>query len=291
MQRVSVIIPVRNRAKLVERAVRSVLTQTYQDFEIIIVDDGSTDATPKLVRILAEQDRRIRYLQHEINRGAQAARNTGIRAAKGDWITFLDSDDQWFSDSLETRLQLAMEKGLHVVHSECYVRRKETTELRRFGVPRMQGQVYKELLRRPGPMFQGLLVSKEALTRIGYLDETIVSYQEWDTTIRLAKCYQFAYVPEPTFIYDCRHADTISKDLLREALGYEQVFTKHRWPILRCLGSRTLAVHYQRAASFYREANEGAKAHRCLLAALLWWPFRPRTILRRTRRFFQMGAQ
>ena len=163
-------------------------------------------ARASIIAMLAQEDERIRFLRHDSNRGAQAARNTGIRAAKGEWIAFLDSDDQWFSESLEVRLQLAMEKRLHVVHSECSVLRSESTEPRRFGIPRMQGQVYKELLRRPGPMFQGLLVSKEALTRINLLDETIVSYQEWDTAIRLAKYYDFGFVAEPTFLYDCRHA-------------------------------------------------------------------------------------
>ena len=233
---VSVIIPVRNRETLIQSAIGSVLTQTYPVFEVIVVDDGSTDNTPSMVASLARDDERIHLLRHASSRGAQAARNTGIRAAKGQWIAFLDSDDQWFSDSLEVRLQLATEQRLHVVHSECSVLRSESKELRRFGVPRMQGQIHKELLRRPGPMFQCLLVSKEALVRIDLLDESIVSYQEWDTSIRLAKHYRFGFVPEPTFVYDCRQSDSISKDSLREARGYEQVVTKHFWPIFRRFG-------------------------------------------------------
>lgn len=286
MYRVSVIIPVYNRGKLIENAVHSVLAQTYQGFEIIIVDDGSTDDTSTLAASLAKEDQRIHYLQHDTNRGAQAARNTGIQAAKGEWIAFLDSDDQWLSNSLEVRLQLAMEMRLHVVHSECYVINPGSIELQQFGVPRMQGQIYKELLRRPGPMFQGLLVSKEALNRIDYLDEAIASYQEWETAIRLAKYYEFGFVPEPTFVYDCRHGDTISKDVLREAMGYEQVFAKHRGSIVRYLGPKALASHYQTAASFYRSANDEAQAHRCLLMATLFWPFRPKTIYRGVQRVF-----
>ena len=289
MYLVSVIIPVRNRGKLLNGAVRSVLSQTHQDFEIIIVDDGSTDATPKVVRVLAEQDRRIHYLQHDTNRGAPAARNTGIRAAKGDWIAFLDSDDQLLSDSLRVRLRLAKEKGIHVVYSECVVLYPGAGEPKRYGIPPMQGRIYKELLGRCGPMFQGLLVSKEALTRIGSLDETIMSHQEWDTAIRLAKYYEFGFVPEPTFIYDCRQADSISKDLFREALGYEQVFTKHFWPIFRFLGPKALVRHYKRAAHLYFEAKDEDNSRRCSTRAFLLWPFRPRTILRRTRRFFKWG--
>ena len=286
---VSVIIPVRNRETLIQSAIGSVLTQTYPVFEVIVVDDGSTDNTPSIVASLAREDERIHLLRHASSRGAQAARNTGIRAAKGEWIAFLDSDDQWFSDSLEVRLQLAMEKRLHVVHSECSVLRSESKELRRFGVPRMQGQIHKELLRRPGPMFQCLLVSKEALVRIDLLDESIVSYQEWDTSIRLAKHYRFGFVPEPTFVYDCRQSDSISKDSLREARGYEQVFTKHFWPIFRVLGPKALVQHYQKAAQLFHEANDKNNARRCLTKAFLSWPFQPRMILRGVQRLLQPG--
>jgi glycosyltransferase involved in cell wall biosynthesis len=280
MYRVSVIIPVRNRDKLIERAVRSVLTQTYPVFEIIIVDDGSTDSTPSTVARLAQEDERIHFLQHAVSRGAQAARNTGIRAAKGEWIAFLDSDDQWLPKSLETRVQVAMKNGLHVVHSECYVLRPEATESRLFGVPRMQDEVYKQLLHRPGPMFQGLLVSKEALARIGLLDEAIMAYQEWDTAIRLAKYYEFGLVPEPTFIYDCSFADSMSKNAIQDAKGYEQVFRKHSWSIFWFLGPKALARNYHEAAHLYIVAKDEDNARRCLMKAFLLWPFRPRTILR-----------
>ena len=180
-----------------------------------------------------------------------------------------------------------MKNGLHVVHSECHVLWPESKELRRFGVPGMQGHIYKELLRKPGPMFQGLLVSNEALSRIDFLEETFVSYQEWDTAIRLAKYYDFGFVPEPMFLYDCRHADTISKDALRQAKGYEQVFRKHLWPIFRSLGPKALARHYQTVAQVYSEAGDSDNARRCLMNAFLLWPFRPRTILRRASRFFR----
>jgi glycosyltransferase involved in cell wall biosynthesis len=287
MPRVSVIIPVRNRETLIQRAIHSVLNQTYRDFEIIVVDDGSTDNTASVAALLAEQDKRVRLLRHVSNRGAQAARNTGIRNAKGEWIAFLDSDDQWYPESLEVRLQLAVKNKLHVVHSECDVLKPESTEPRRFGVPRMEGQIYKELLRRPGPMFQGLLVSKEVLNGIGLLDESLVSYQEWDTAIRMAKHHAFGFIPDPTFLYDCRPANTISKDLLRTAEGYEQVFTKHLLPICRVLGPRGLVRHYENAANLYREANDDPSVQRCSMRAFLYWPFQPRAIFRGVQRLLQ----
>jgi len=287
----SVVIPAFNRGKLIEKAVRSVLDQTLQDFEVIVVDDGSTDDTVSLLVALAEKDQRIHYLHHDSQRGAQAARNSGIRAAQGRWIAFLDSDDQWLPDSLEARLGLAERAKVHVVHSDCHVLRPDETQPQRFGVPPMEGKVYRELLRRPGPLFPSLVVSKEAMARIGYLDESIASFQEWDTAIRLAKYYDFAFHPEPTFIYDCRQEDTISRNMLCTAIGYEQVFRKHRWAVLKHLGPKALAFHYQTVAAHFRLAGDGRKALRYLLLAIFLWPFRPGAIVRRAQRFLRLALQ
>ena len=101
---ISVIIPTYNRAHLISRSAKSVLAQTYPDFELIIVDDGSGDNTEEIIEALA--DPRIRYLRHESNRGVSAARNTGIRAARGDYIAFQDSDDEWLPQKLEKQLGL-----------------------------------------------------------------------------------------------------------------------------------------------------------------------------------------
>ena len=124
-------------------------------------------------------------------------------------------------------------------------------------------------------MFQGLLISKEAFARLGYLDESIVAYQEWDTAIRLARHCSFEFLAEPTFIYDCRHADAMSKNALKEAIGYEQIVVKHRWSILWYLGPKLLAHHYEKAAFFYHRANEEKRANGCSIRAALYWPLQP----------------
>lgn len=283
MTAVSVIIPVHNREKLIERALHSVLSQTYSDLEAIVVDDGSKDETAQKVLAFCNEDSRIRLLRHSTNLGAQAARNTGAKAAKGRWIAFLDSDDRWLPDSLEKRLRLAGEKGAKVVHSDCCVVRQRNEAPQRFGVPPFRGQSYTDLLRRPGPLFQGLLVARDALEQIGLLDETIIAYQEWDAAIRLAREHEFEFLQEPTFVYHCDHEGTISKNLARNARGYEQVFTKHRRAILCRLGPKALSTHYLNAWSYYREAGEPAAARRCLISGLLLWPFRPKGILRALR--------
>src|SRR5215831_8324331 len=274
---VSVVIPAYNRENVIEAAISSVLSQTYRDYEILVVDDGSSDSTPRILKRLTQEDARIKYLQHPANRGAQAARNTGIRAAEGRWIAFLDSDDRWLPESLTARLGVALQSRKEVIHSECLVLTTDA-ETRLYGTPPLAGRVYKTLLAKPGPMFQSLLVSKESLVRIGYLDESIPAYQEWDTAIRLARHYEFEFVREPTFIYDCRGSDTISKNHVREAIGYERVFTKHCWQVARHLGVGAVVAHYQTAAWLYRRAQDNENARRCLKQAFLCWPFRLPTI-------------
>lgn len=108
MPKVSVVIPTHNRSSLLRRAIQSVLDQTYQDFEIIVVDDASTDDTEAVVKGFA--DERIRYVRHSENRGEAASRNTGIRLAKGEYIAGHDDDDVWLPPKLEKQVK-AFEKA------------------------------------------------------------------------------------------------------------------------------------------------------------------------------------
>ncbi len=101
----SVVIPTYNRAKLLPHSIESVLSQTFQDFELIIVDDGSIDKTEKVVKKFQKKDKRIFYYFQE-NKGPATTRNVGIKKAKGEYIAFLDSDDMWLSKKLEKQIRI-----------------------------------------------------------------------------------------------------------------------------------------------------------------------------------------
>ena len=109
---VSIIIPTYNRERLVCKAINSVLRQTYSDYELIVVDDGSVDQTPRAVSQF--QDPRIRYLCQHINAGECAARNIGLTAAQGRYIAFLDSDDEWLPNKLEKQVKYFESRPQHV---------------------------------------------------------------------------------------------------------------------------------------------------------------------------------
>jgi glycosyltransferase involved in cell wall biosynthesis len=285
---VTVVIPAHNRVGTISAAIESVRSQSFEDIEIIVVDDGSTDGTADIARLVALGEPRMRVLSHPVNRGAQAARNTGIRAARGEWVAFLDSDDHYYPDSIRLRLDEARRTGLGVVHSACDAITRGGT-VASFAVPPVQGDVYKALLTAPAPMFQGLMVRRELLERIGLLDERVPAYQEWDSSIRLAAVSHFGYVPTPTFLYDLGTEGAISRDARRGVDGYRFVVSSHRREIVRVAGRRILATHFRILAEMRSRAGDRGGAVRFLLRAQFAWPLSPFLNLRVLRRV--MGSR
>jgi glycosyltransferase involved in cell wall biosynthesis len=187
---VTVIIPTYRRADLVPRAIRSVLAQTHRHFEAVIVDDCSPDDTAAAVRAIA--DPRIRYVRHERNKGLPAARNTGVRAARGSYIAFLDDDDEWKPHKLER--QLASIGDCDAVL--C------ATEVNGLRVTRYRKERITAADLRKGNRFapSGLLV-KTTVLRDLWFDETLRVGEDWDAYIRIAHKYRIGYVREPLVIY------------------------------------------------------------------------------------------
>ena len=259
---ISIIIPAYNRANTIVTALESIRKQTYRNWEAVVVDDGSTDNTGEIVNQVANNDVRIHLIRHENNRGGQAARNTGIKAAKGEWIAFLDSDDEYLPDSLQVRLAATEKDKVSVVHSGCYVVQDDGIK-KIYSLPGNTGggQIYKKLLKNEGPVFPGLFVSKEAFRKINYLDERITAFQEWDTVIRLARYYAFGFVPQPTFIYYARTSpDRVSSGWIKGAFGYKMIVHKHFIPILLYGGPSALAKHYKNVAFWYKNGGDDRAA-------------------------------
>jgi glycosyltransferase involved in cell wall biosynthesis len=252
---VSVIIPCRDRATLVERALTSA-SLCECPLEVICVDDGSTDQTCEVLAAAAARLPSLTICRHAHSLGAQAARNTGIRASSGDTIAFLDSDDEYLPKSIDLRLAAMLRDNATVVHSECLVVRHPDTRQRLFGTPPLTGNVYARLLSSPGPTYPALMMTRNAIEGVGLLDESIVAFQEWDLAIRLAEHHRFAFVPQPTFIYHCHAGATISKNKRRSAEGYAQIVEKHSDAIEKHLGQRGLATHAMRLAEMFADADD-----------------------------------
>jgi len=200
MPMVSVIIPTYNRAHVLARSIQSVLNQTFQDFELIIVDDGSTDDTESLVNRFSSK--KIKYVRHQKNQGGSPARNTGIRLAKGDYIAFLDDDDEWMPEKLERQMEVICkappEVGVLYTKFRQYDRFGDYVPQRRLA--KKEGNLFKQLL---GECFLGLgttLIRKECFDKVGLFNENILYARDWDLLLRISQHYQFLYIDEPLAI-------------------------------------------------------------------------------------------
>jgi glycosyltransferase involved in cell wall biosynthesis len=198
---VSVILPTYNRAHLIKRAIQSVLNQTYQNFEIIVVDDGSTDNTEEeVVRNL--NNKKIRYIRHNENKGAASARNTGIKVARGEFIAFQDSDDEWSINKLERQMEVFKNAPLEVgvVYTGGWlIRDNERTHRPLFTTKQREGSIYKELFewRITRLTTPATIVKKECFNRVGMFDERLSRFIDWDLWLRISKYYEFKYIAEP----------------------------------------------------------------------------------------------
>lgn len=194
---VTVIIPTRDRAGTIERAVRSVLGQTLGNLEIVVVDDGSTDGTRAVVESI--DDRRLRYLFLEENRGAAGARNAGIEASAGTYIAFLDSDDEWLSEKLRTQIDgLEGSSGASAACSGYFLADDAPEANRRQVKPPTPESWLGELLMgcrlSPGAT---LLARRDAFDEIGLFDEAYPRYEDWDWLLRYASRHPLVVSEEP----------------------------------------------------------------------------------------------
>jgi len=210
---VSVIIPTYNRALLLGRAIQSILNQTYQNFEIIIVDDCSNDDTEKVVKRF--YDERVRYIRHKERKGAAAARNTGIKAARGEYVAFQDSDDEWLSEKLEKQIR-AFKNGssdLGVVYTSLWqIGNGRKTYIPSSDIKQKEGNIHDVLLETNFISTPTAVVKKKCFERAGMFDENLPRVQEWDLWIRISKHYRFRHIDEPLVNAYLQH-DSISRNM------------------------------------------------------------------------------
>jgi glycosyltransferase involved in cell wall biosynthesis len=202
MPRVSVIVPTYRRARFLSQAIASVVTQSYTDFEVIIVDDASNDDTENVVSRFS--DPRIRYIKHETNKGGAAARNTGIKNAIGDFIAFLDDDDEWLPEKLRRQVEVlcSSSRKCGCVYTGCVKVERESGRILQQKIPTQSGDISDSLLRKNCICStSSVLLRRECLDKVGLFDEKLPSYQDYDMWIRISKHFDFENIPEPLFIY------------------------------------------------------------------------------------------
>ena len=195
---VSVIIPTYNREKCILASIESALMQTYENIEIIIVDDASIDGTEELIKNI--DDERIHYIKNNINLGPAETRNIGVKIAKGEYIAFLDSDDVWKNNKLEKQMQKMNENKNYAM---CYCKFNHFMEGRSQVFPsehneknELEGNVYKTLLKENKVSTQTMLINKRIFNDIGGFDSSMRAVEDWDLALRISAKYEIAYVDE-----------------------------------------------------------------------------------------------
>lgn len=197
--KVSVIVPTYNRAHLVRETIDSILSQTFNDFELIIVDDESTDSTDEVVK--SYKDKRIRYFKHQHHGIIAANRNYGIRRAKGKYIAFCDDDDLWFPQKLEKQVQ-ELEKdsqiGLVCNNEIGFDDKGDHGELIKTKLTD-QDFTFESLIAVNRVSTSTVLVRKAVLNDVGMMDESpeLVAVEDYELWLRIAKKYRVKYIDMP----------------------------------------------------------------------------------------------
>ncbi|MCT7964361.1 glycosyltransferase [Laspinema sp. D1] len=277
MPTISVIIPAYNAEKTIQETIESLLNQTFQDFDVIVINDGSTDRTGEIVSNFT--DSRIQVFSFP-NSGAPKSRNVGFSKSSGEYIAFLDADDLWTPDKLEAQLQALQahpEVGVAYSWSDCID--ESSCFLRRGGHITVNGDAYPQLL-----MMDILengsnpLIRRQALLEINGFDETLPAGQDWDLYLRLALRYHFVTVPRSQVLY--RISDqSLSSNVFKLETGCLQVIenTYHQAPeSLQHLKRYSLGNLYKyltfKALQGNPERRKGAAAIQFLFQAIRYDP-------------------
>jgi glycosyltransferase involved in cell wall biosynthesis len=266
MPQISVVITTFNRENVIGRAIKSVINQSFEDYELIIIDDGSEDDTEEVVRRF--NDKRIKYIKSKTNEGQNPSLNRGVNHASGGYIAFLDSDDEWLPEYLnKSIIAFNNNPSVGAVYSKAgsYAPDGEFHEGFQF---QLEGDIYKEALAQGYLAYMITIVVKKEIIDLLLpqpFDPSFVYGQDDDFCFRVAKICRIALVSEPLAIIhnDGDHQggeQSISKryDLIAE--GQHQLLSKYEDDILQYCGSEVLARKYLSVGKGYLRAGKLEKA-------------------------------
>ena len=275
MPKVSVIIPTYNSAIYLPEAIESVLAQTYQDFEIIVIDDGSTDNTKDAVTPYLD---RIIFLDGP-NGGPCKARNRGIQRSSGEYVAFLDADDIWYPDKLEFQMAVLSENQHYdMVHSDASYSRKYTSEEGRtwFSIKKhvKVGWIYSELLNECFIILSSVIVKRECLESAGLFDENVERWHGYDLYLRIAVESQIGLVNKPLFFRRIHESNRFYSDPLSEVKSLIKVLKKwdtqaHKLAeVDRKIINQRLRIQYCRLGSYYLARERSTQARQAVKNSL-----------------------
>jgi glycosyltransferase involved in cell wall biosynthesis len=224
---VSVVLPTRDRVQFLRGAVASVLAQSEQDLELLVIDDASTDGTVAYLADLARSDRRVRVIRNSEAQGGARARNEGIRCARGAWVAFLDDDDEWMPNKLERQLETLTADGTAVACSCGYVKQVGRVWSTPVRVP-SRVSVHELLVRNRLGGASMCVCSGKILKEIGGFDAKLRSAQDHDLWLRLRQRGEIVSCSEPLVLLRVHRGVRISNDMQSQYQGARRFYFKHR---------------------------------------------------------------
>lgn len=205
---VSVVIPTYNREKYISRAISSVLYQNWKEYEIIVVDDGSTDNTKEVLSLFGSK---IIYISHPYNKGVSAARNTGIKNARYPFIAFLDSDDYWLPEKLSYQMEFFMNNpdAIACQTQEIWIRKgKRVNPKKRHMKP--SGDIFIPSLRLCLVSPSAVMLKRSIFDEIGLFDEDLPVCEDYDLWLRISCKYHVNLIDKPLVVKEGGHLDQLS---------------------------------------------------------------------------------
>ena len=274
--RVSIITPTFNRAQFILQAVNSVLNQSYPNFELLIVDDGSTDDT-KIRLDTALKDPRVHYF-YQSNQGQSVARNLALSRASGDLICFLDSDDYWVEDKLEKQVShLAEHPEVDVVYGDIISVDEHDREISRENMKRYSGNIAKYMVRDNCVSMVTAMARRKCFDELGAMRVTRRVADDYDLWLRFSARFRFLYVPE-FFAYYRVMEDQISSDKTRRLDANWQIINDFRKDFPDAMSEQefdeSFAAFHNRKARYLASQGSKREALAEMRKALKLGPFR-----------------
>jgi glycosyltransferase involved in cell wall biosynthesis len=238
---VSIIIPTYNRADLISEGLLSVVSQTYTNWECIIVDDGSTDCTYEVVREFIDRDSRFRYLTNRRTKGSQGARNTGVIESKGDWICFLDSDDNLLENSIKHRIEAWEKKQCSEIVALIY------GDFQNSEFKTIDGSAYQWMIKNMALCSFSVMLVKKIVFNEYLLDERFPAWQDDDFVFEIATKYDVLHCGKVVALFaPNERKDSITKSKIKIIEGMSLMISKRKNILLRDGGIGRLMFWYLR---------------------------------------------
>jgi len=284
MQKVSVVLTCYNGARWISAATESILAQTYKNFELVVIDDGSTDNSKEIVSSYL-CDERVRYIYQE-NRGFSAAVNRGIKEGKGDLIGFVGQDDLWLHNKLEVQVKYLNEhEDVDVFHSNyCFINSEgKIIKVRDIKIPSFSSRkkLIEYLFLNNFMGFETVLAKKKCFDEVGFFDERMVAFSDHDIWLRIAGKFNIAYIDLP-LVKKREHELQLSKTGIERGLKDKFLMVNkaiHQYPFLKKVERKKLASLYYTLGTVMLQKGDNKKAKQEFLKSFRLRPWKFKAVI------------